>query len=89
MKVDASGGSEVQLQGHARELALEASGGVGLDAAELVTERVVVDASGGVDARVHAKGELRGEASGGVTIRTKGRPKVAVKTSGGASVRTE
>jgi len=72
INVDASGGSDVDISGTAKELNVEASGGSDFKGYELITDNTTVDASGGSDIYITVNKELNATSSGGSDIHYKG-----------------
>lgn len=85
--IASSGGADIEISGHCKQLTVAASGGADLDLEELIAECVEVSISGGADAGVHATNSLTINASGGADIYYTGNPSTTdINTSGGASV---
>jgi len=80
-----TGGSDAQIKGSADKANLEASGGSDIKAAELITGKCKVEATGGSDAYLNVTGELSVEASGSSDVTYSGNPKIIYKSVTGAS----
>ncbi len=87
VKLDFSGACDADLEGYARELSMDISGAAEVDAYELESEDVEVDASGAASIKVFASSELRADVSGASSVRYKGDATVSISKSGAASVR--
>lgn len=87
LKLDASGGTRLDLAGHVAEVQADLSGGVDLDASKLVAARIVLDAKGSCTVRLCAKESVTGSVSGGVAVEVHGHPhRALVRTSGRSQV---
>lgn len=84
-ELEASGATDVDLQGKCTTLRLSASGASDIDARELTTDTVKIDMSGAGSAKVHAGKSLDAEASGASTIRYWGNPKEVKRDTSGVS----
>ena len=88
--IEISGGADVRGSGVTDAYSLSASGGSDSDLEDLTARDVVVNISGGADARITASGSVEGEASGGSDLTIFGDPSsVLVDTSGGSDVDIE
>jgi len=85
LKVESSGGSDVDIAGKASRLIVEVSGGSDFNGYELVTETTSVEASGGSDVEVTVTKDLNARASGGSDIFYKGSASVSEARSSGSS----
>ncbi len=85
LKLEASGASEIKLDGEARALESEASGASSIEAEALRVENADVEVSGASDTTVSAINELKADASGASTIYYTGEPKNIKENSSGAS----
>lgn len=88
VEVEASGGASVNLEGRAKELDIEASGGAVIKAMELKgVKSLEVEASGGVHIEADPSESLSVDASGGTTVQCVSRPpRTEVKGRGGTRV---
>lgn len=85
--VTASGGSNVDASGEAREYSLNASGGSDVNLRDLDAETVELEVSGGSDVDVTATESIVGEVSGGADVTVFGSPANSrLDVSGGADV---
>lgn len=85
--LEASGGSEVRVEGWAGQLDLEASGGSTVDLHGLPVDGLALDASGGSHVHAHVTELLTGVLSGGSRLTCEGQPASRlVSTSGGSGV---
>jgi len=85
LELDASGASNITIDGEAKELVADASGASEIDAEELKVENAAVEASGASSATVSPANELKADASGASSIYYTGEPKNVVPRSSGAS----
>ncbi len=86
--LDISGGSRVTANGSGEDIAIDASGGSGVDLASFPVMNANVDASGGSQVTVNVSGRLNVDASGGSEVSYLGSPTLGgIDTSGGAQVR--
>jgi hypothetical protein len=85
LELDASGASNITIDGEAKELVADASGASEIDAEELKVENAAVEASGASSATVSPANELKADASGASSIYYTGEPKNVVPKSSGAS----
>ncbi|CAN5753072.1 head GIN domain-containing protein [soil metagenome] len=72
VELDASSGGEIEVSGRTRDLNAAASSGSNLKAKELLSENVVVEASSGSNATVHASVKIDASASSGARVRYHG-----------------
>jgi hypothetical protein len=86
LRLDASGGSTIDVDGRADRLVAKASGGATLALRDLATKEADVDASGGASIDLAVESRLGAEASGGAKVRYTGSPTVTKDSSGGASI---
>jgi hypothetical protein len=85
-----SGGSRVTASGSGEDIAIDASGGSGVNLASFPVLNANVDASGGSQVTVNVSGTLNVDASGGSQVSYLGNPTLGViDTSGGAQVQQE
>ena len=85
--LDLSGGSRVTASGSGEDIAIDASGGSGVNLAYSPVMNANVDASGGSQVTVNVSGTLNVDASGGSQVSYMGNPTLGVvDTSGGAQV---
>jgi hypothetical protein len=68
IRIDASGGADINLSGACKTLDLKASGGADVRSRDLVCEAATVSASGGADAYITATRDASGRGSGGADI---------------------
>lgn len=80
-----SGGCDVELSGEAQKGTFEVSGGCDLKASEFHIKNCEVDASGGSDVSIYAKGELTITATGASDVNYYGKPTKITKSAHGAS----
>lgn len=86
--LELSGGSRVTASGSGEDIAIDASGGSGVDLAAFTLANANIDASGGSQVTVNVSGTLNVDASGGSQVSYLGNPTLGViDTSGGAQVR--
>jgi len=86
----ASGGSDVDGNGAAESIIVEASGGADLDLGGLVVDVMELHASGGADVTVNVTGDVSGDASGGSDVTIRGDPAARdIDVSGGADVNSD
>lgn len=87
MTVSVSSGADATLSGSVERLVARSSGGADLHAQKLIADVCEVQASGGADARVYGRKELRLQASGGGDIDFSGPGQVVSRhTSGGGDI---
>ncbi|MBO0937027.1 DUF2807 domain-containing protein [Fibrella sp. HMF5335] len=87
MTVSVSSGADATLSGSTERLVAKSSGGADLHAQKLIADVCQVQASGGADAKVYARKELRMQASGGGDIDYSGPGQVVSRqTSGGGDI---
>jgi hypothetical protein len=86
--VDASSAGQVELKGRIKTLIAESSSAAQIDAYDLESEEVEVDASSGASIKVSVKSALNANASSGASIRYRGNPgKSFTNSSSGGSVK--
>lgn len=83
--VDASGASNLYLQGETKKLSLDISGASKLNAVDLISETVLADLSGASNADVYASQDLRADLSGASHMDYYGDPKSIKPDCSGAS----
>lgn len=87
MTVSVSSGADATLSGSTERLVAKSSGGADLHAQKLIADVCQVQASGGADAKVYGRKELRLQASGGGDIDYSGPGQVMSRqTSGGGDI---
>ena len=88
LDVNVSSAGDVTLKGRARELSIDVSSAGELDAYDLESDVVNIQASSGASAKVSAVKELNANASSGADVRFKGNPsKSRTDSSSGGSVK--
>jgi len=88
IKIDTSGGADLNLSGVCKTLTMETSGGADFNARDLTCETATVSASGGADVAVTVTGNASGHGSGGADIVFYGVTGTAVgEASSGADIR--
>ena len=86
-EIDASGGSQVQMQGQANDLTLNASGGSQLHLSNFTVRNANADLSGGSQAEIDPSGRIDGNLSGGSHLFYSGNPTLGnINVSGGANI---
>ena len=86
-KIDASGGSRVQMQGKANDLTVDASGGSQLDLSNFAVRNVNVNLSGGSITEINLNGIIDADLSGGSHLFYSGNPIIRnISISGGATI---
>ena len=87
LAISASGGSDVNISGSAKEVTIDASGGSDFDGYDLATDNCDIQASGGSDINITVNRELSAEASGASDVSWKGSATIKkAKASGAGSV---
>jgi hypothetical protein len=84
-EINASGASDVKVQGETTSLKIESNGASDIDAEKMTARSVNVSVSGAGTTRVNATEELTADASGASKIIYSGEPKVVNKKDSGAS----
>lgn len=88
LRVDASGGSDIDVTGRAGKLVAHVSGGSDFNGYGFVTESASVEASGGSDVEIAVNKNISARASGGSDIRYKGNAsETEISSSGSGSVK--
>ena len=88
IRIDVSGASDLDIEGSAHYLNADVSGASDIDAFQLDAAKVIVDASGASNIKVHALKSIEAEASGASDIKYKGNPEIlGISTSGAGDVR--
>jgi hypothetical protein len=84
-EINASGASDVKVQGETTSLKIDSNGASNIDAEKLTARSVNVSTSGAGTTRVNVTEELTANASGASSIIYSGEPKVVNKKDSGAS----
>ena len=88
LKVDASGGSDLNISGEAKNLTLDASGGSDFKGYDLTVDICNLQASGGSDIYITVNKEMTADASGGSDIFYKGAGLIReIKSSGSSGIK--
>ncbi len=88
IRLKASSGAEISLEGACTALSAEISSGADVDAEDLLCETAEAEASSGGSIDLHASTRIAGEVSSGASIRANGAPTVVeVETRSGGSLR--
>jgi hypothetical protein len=88
IRIDTSGGADLNLSGVCKTLTMETSGGADFNAKDLTCETATVSASGGADVSVTVTGNASGHGSGGADIDFYGVTGTAIgEASSGADIR--
>lgn len=86
VKVSASSGSDIRLNGKTRDYTADASSGASVKTGGLLSERTTVSASSGATATVHASVNLDAKSSSGASIHYRGAANVQKTLNSGGSV---
>lgn len=89
LTVHLSGASELTIAGTAQKLNAEVNGASEILAFGLITDQVIVHASGASSAEVFATNKLDAEASGASSVDYKGSPQVSSNSSGFSSINSK
>src|SRR4030095_719094 len=87
LKINAMGGSDVNISGKAAKLTIDASGGSDFSGYDFAADICNVDASGGSDVHVTVNKELTANASGGSDVYYKGSGLIRDLKTGGGSIK--
>jgi hypothetical protein len=86
-EIDASGGSQLQMQGQANDLTVNASGGSQLNISNFKVRNANVDLSGGSQTEISPSGRIDASLSGGSHLFYSGNPTLGnINVSGGATI---
>jgi hypothetical protein len=84
LSIECSGGSKMKLTGSAKDVVLDASGAIDLDAFDFPAENYKVTISGAGKANINVSKELKVDISGAANVRYKGNPTKNIQDISGA-----
>lgn len=87
LKIEASGASEIKIEGRAKSQSMRSSGATSYAAYDLESEYADIRLSGAGSARVNVSEELEVRASGASDVRYRGNASVQSSSSGASSIR--